>query len=176
SVPTSQPRRVPGASRQRRACAIATPDAASTAPPPSEASVRETAPCHHVPPATLRPPEASRIARHPSGHEQSTPTTSWSSEPPPAAAAGAAKLVPDIVWSFAETPVPFAASSGSSRSPWVLAGLRTTESPAIAAAVSSWLPRASELKPLWFTNSSGGGEIASGSVAQKFPAAWRIVG
>ena len=47
-------------------------------------------------------------ARHPSGHEQSTPSTSWSSEATPAAA-GAAKLVPDIVWSFAETPVPFAA-------------------------------------------------------------------
>ena len=45
-------------------------------------------------------------------------------------------------------PVPFAAISGSSRSPCVDAGLRNTESPDIAAAVSSWLPTASELKPL----------------------------
>ena len=56
------------------------------------------------------------------------------------AVAGAAKLVPDMVWLLALTLVPFAASSGSSRSPWVEAGLRNTESPDIVAAVSSWLP------------------------------------
>src|SRR5262245_29533851 len=130
-VPTSHPRRVAGASRQRRDWAIATPDAASRAPAPSEASVRETTSCHQVPPETLRPPEASRIARQPSGQEQSTLFTSWRSAVTPAVA-GAAKLVPDMVWPFAETAVPFAASSGSSRSPCVLAGLRNTESPDIA--------------------------------------------
>src|SRR3954471_16336519 len=175
SVPTSQPRRVAGASRHRRDCAIATPDAASTAPAPSEASVRERTSCHQVLPEMLRPAEARRIARQPSGHEHNTPSTSCRSAVTPAVA-GAEKLVPDIVWPFADTPVPFAASSGSSRSPCVLDGLRNTESPDMAAAVSSWLPTASELKALWLTNLLAGGKILSGSVDQKLPAPWRIVG
>jgi hypothetical protein len=135
-VPTSQPRRVPGASRHRRCWAIATPDSASTAPAPSWPSTRLATSCHHVLPLMLRPAEAIRIARQPSGQEHSTPSTSCSSAATPAAA-GEAKLVPDMVSVLAETAVPFAASSGSSRSPCVEAGLRKTESPDIAAAVSS---------------------------------------
>ena len=42
--------------------------------------------------------------------------------------------MPDIVWPLADTPVPLAASSGSSRSPCVVVGLRKTESPDIAPA------------------------------------------
>ena len=113
-----------------------TPACASTAPAPSRASTRLTTSCHHVLPRMLRPAAAMRMARQPSGHEHSTPSTSCNRAVTPAVA-GAAKLVPDMVWPLADTPVPFAASSGSSRSPWVVVGLRKTESPDIAPAVSS---------------------------------------
>jgi hypothetical protein len=70
-------------------------------------------------------------------------------------------LVPLIVSQTAVTPVPFAAISGSSQSPWFVAGLRSTESPDMALAVSLWLPIPRLLYPLWLTYSSCAGSISS---------------
>ena len=55
-------------------------------------------------------------------------------------AAGEAMLVPLIVRPTVVTDVPFAAISGSSRSPWLEVGFRKTESEDIPPAESSWFP------------------------------------
>jgi len=82
------------------------------------------------------------------------------------ATAGAAKLVPDSVRPTAVTAVPLAVMSGSSRSRVGDAGLRNTESPDMAPAVSSWLPTTRQLNVLWLTYPSEGGLMPSESMAQ----------
>src|SRR6266540_882444 len=165
SVPTSQPRRVAAAFRERRFCAIRTLSSASTAPVPSFASTALLRSAHHVLPVTFLLSLASRIARQPSGHDFSVPFVSWTSAAAPAAA-GAAMLVPLFVSWTQVTIVPFAAISGSSRSLCDELGFLKTESLASAPAESSWLATVSLLKPLWLTNSE----------LDPFPAASQIVG
>jgi hypothetical protein len=92
----------------------------------------------------LRLAAASMMARQPSGHDFKVASRFCSSATTPAAA-GEAMLVPLLVSLTAVTAVPLAAISGNSRSPWVLAGLRNTELPDMAPAVSSWLPTTSPL-------------------------------
>ena len=93
-----------------------TPTSASTAPAPSLASRRADTSLHHVPLAMLRVALAIRIARQPSGHDRSVAFTLCNTAVTPATA-GALKLVPDIDSPTADTVVPLAQSSGSSRSP-----------------------------------------------------------
>ena len=82
----------------------------------------------------LRPAAAMRIARQPSGHEHSTPSTSCSSAVTPAVA-GAEKLVPDIVWPLADTPGAVRGDLRAARGRHAcVVGLRNTESPDIEAA------------------------------------------
>jgi hypothetical protein len=75
-------------------------------------------------------------------------------------------LVPLFVRCTVVTATPFAAISGSSRSPCDEIGLRNTESEAMAEASSLWLPTVNRLKPLRFTY----------SVLTPLPAASQIVG
>ena len=157
-VPTSQPRRVAGASRQRRCWAMRTLSSALTAPAPSRASTparrhRSTRCCHGR--CGWLPPARSRGS--PRAMTRSVPSTSWRSAVTPAAA-GVAKLVPESVTPAAETrrfrwpPARAARDRHVSTS-----GSGTSSPPAIAPALSSWLARFRQLKPLWLTNSSSGG-------------------
>src|SRR4051812_5902556 len=151
----SYPRCVPPASRPPRLRAMSTLALALRAPEPSLPSMAALTSAHHAPSDTFRRAPARRIARVPSGHERRTVSADWTSAAVPATA-GAEKLVPEFVSPTTLTPVPLAAISGSSRSPWVDAGLRKIVLPDIAVAVSSWLPTDMLLKPLWLTNSSSG--------------------
>ncbi len=81
------------------------------------------------------------MARQPSGQDFSVEFTFCSSAADPAAA-GAAMLVPLLVSPTASTKVPLAQISGSSRSLCGVEGLRKTDEPDMASALSLWLPTA----------------------------------
>src|SRR6476469_3576011 len=148
----SQPSASPRLLRPRRALVIATACLASSDPAPSRASVPVETSFHQVDPVTFLSAAANNIARQPSGQISSMVSTPCTKATEPATA-GAAKLVPLSDNPTTETPVPFAHISGSSRSECDDAGFRNTVSPAIAAAVSSWLPTVTVLKLLWLTYS-----------------------
>ena len=156
-VPTSQPRRVAGASRQRRCWAIRTLSSALTAPAPSRAS---TPAGHIVPPGvvrTLRSAPASRIARQPSGHDSSVAdhVLHKRRDPGRRGSGEAGARVGRARGGDALSRWRPARAARDRRA--LMSGCRNVDPPAIDPAVSSWLARFSELKPLWLTNSSSGG-------------------